>query len=67
MHHSLDLEALMNPWGPSFGQGKEKKSLWPQCWLLRAQPLDVTPEKVAFSTHSTAGREKCDGMGQCSW
>lgn len=53
MHHSLDLEALMNPWGPSFGQDEEKeKSLSSQCWLLRAQPLDVTPEKVAFQDHT---------------
>lgn len=68
MHHSLDLEALMNPWDPSFRQGKEKeKSLWSQCWLLRAQPLDVTPEKVAFQDTPYSRPGKCDGMGQCSW
>lgn len=51
MHHSLDLEALMNPRGLRQDEEKEN-SLWSQCWLLRAQPLDVTLEKVAFQDHT---------------
>lgn len=41
----------MNPRGPRQDEEKEK-SLWSQCWLLRAQPLDVTSEKVAFQNHT---------------
>lgn len=51
MHHSSHLEVLMKLWDPSFGQGKEK-SFWPQCWLLRAQPLDFSSKKVAFQDHT---------------
>lgn len=52
----------MNPRGPRQDEEKEK-SLWSQCWLLRAQPLDVTPEKVAFQSHTVQQAGSVMGCG----